>query len=63
MAIRGGTRTGAGRKPSDGARTNLTVRVSSETKERIKELRNRGHSIGKHVDKLVETLYKEKIGG
>lgn len=54
---RGGRREGAGRRPKDSSRVNLTVRVSPETRIRIAELRKKGVLIGKHIDAMVDSLY------
>lgn len=58
---RGGRREGAGRRPTDAARVNLTVRVSPITQKRIAMLRERGIRIGQCVDEMVETLYLSTV--
>lgn len=54
---RGGRREGSGRRPTESARVNLTVRVSPETKFKIAALRRAGFRLGEQVDAMVEGLY------
>ena len=54
---RGGRREGSGRRPAEAARVNLTVRVTPETKFKIKYLRRSGFKIGELVDEAVAGLW------
>ena len=60
---RGGRREGSGRRPSDAGRANLTVRVSPETKLKIKYLRRAGFKIGELVDEAVAGLWDTCCSG
>ena len=55
----GGKRPGAGRKAPDGPRVNFTTKIAVVTRERINALKEKGITIGSHVDLLVEDLCAE----
>lgn len=55
---RGGRRDGSGRRPTEAARVNLTVRVAPETKLKINYLRRAGFKIGELVDESVAGLWE-----
>ena len=56
---RGGRRPGAGRKPTDDKRGSVTTRISHDTSMRLRILRERGITLGRLVDDMVERAYHD----
>ena len=56
---RGGRRPGAGRKPTDYKRVRVTIRISQDTSMRLRILRERGITLGRLVDDMVERAYHD----
>lgn len=54
---RGGRRPGAGRKPTEDKRVSITIRISQDTSMRLRSLRERGITLGRLVDDIVERAY------
>lgn len=57
--MRGGRREGAGRPRSEEKRQPIHVYVREETKQRLKDLRSAGVSIGEKFDYFVEKIWQE----
>ena len=56
---RGGRRPGAGRKPTEDKRVSVTIRISQDTSMRLRSLRERGITLGRLVDDMVERAYHD----
>ena len=55
----GGKRPGAGRKPIDPKekRVQVSISVSPDTKDTIRELREKGYDVNKYVENCILGLY------
>ena len=55
----GGKRRGAGRKPIDPKekRVQVSISVSPDTKDTIRELREKGYDVNKYVENCILGLY------
>lgn len=55
----GGKRPGAGRKPIDPKekKVQVSISVSSDTKDTIRELREKGYDVNKYIENCILGLY------
>ena len=55
----GGKRQGAGRKPIDPKekKVQVSISVSPDTKDTIRELREKGYDVNKYIERCIVGLY------
>lgn len=56
---RGGAREGSGRKPAKAQKVTISFRVTEETRDNIKRLREAGCDVNAALERLVEELMIE----